>query len=268
MKKYSSKINRSLLGAAMLALLAPAGYAGHTNNLLVAEMDGREEVGTDPTQRLVGDPDGKGIGYVFGIDGDEFTLCYSLIVNNIQLVPVGEGMAAHIHEGIRDTNGPVVAVLAGPEDGNAADCLTEGEEGKFPTGESGIVQRILNNPTDFYINIHNPEFPAGAIRGNLANTLPEGEHSHTHGVPSVPTNVSSAVYSSTAAELFWDRSSDDGIVIGYEVIRNGDMFDMADGNSYFDNTLEPGVTYQYQFIAVDDEGNRSGASNSVEVVTQ
>jgi hypothetical protein len=73
-------------------------------------------------------------------------------------------MAAHIHEGARGENGPVVAALAGPEDGSAADCLTEGEEGKFPTGEAGIVQRILNN---FYINVHNPEYPNGAIRGQL-----------------------------------------------------------------------------------------------------
>ena len=58
-----------------------------------------------------------------------------------------------------------VAVLAGPEDGNAADCLTEGEAGKFPTGIS--VSEILENPQDYYINVHNPDYPAGAIRGQL-----------------------------------------------------------------------------------------------------
>lgn len=68
-----------------------------------------------------------------------------------------------------------MAALAGPEDGDAADCLTEGEEGKFPDGEEGIVQRILNNPEDFYINVHNPEFPGGAIRGQLG---PIESHSH------------------------------------------------------------------------------------------
>ena len=155
--------------------LAPAAHAGHTNVLLKATLDGSAEVSGDgDTSQLVGDATGMGQGYVFGIDGDMTTLCYSLEVTGIQLVPVGEGMAAHIHEGAMDENGPVVAVLAGPEDGNAADCLTEGEEGKFPTGEAGIVQRILKNPGDFYINVHNPQFPAGAVRGQLVGP----SHSH------------------------------------------------------------------------------------------
>lgn len=149
--------------------------AGHTNIVLTAELDGSAEVSSSGnSEEMVGDPTGTGEGYVFGIDGDLSTLCYTLEVSRIQMVPVGEGMAAHIHEGAAGENGPVVAVLAGPEDGNAADCLTEGEEGKFPTGESGIVQRILNNPEDFYINVHNPQFPDGAIRGQLKGD----SHSH------------------------------------------------------------------------------------------
>lgn len=110
---------------------------------------------------------------MFGIDGDGTTLCYVVLVKGVQLVPV-PAMMAHIHEGPEGVNGPVVANLAGPEDGNAADCLTEGEPGKFPTGEAGIVQRILNNPASFYINVHNPEYPGGAIRGQLAPV----EHQH------------------------------------------------------------------------------------------
>lgn len=150
---------------------APQAQAGHTNAVLTTELSGMAEVPTeedmDMGMMMVGDEDGMGTAYVFGVDGDETTLCYVLEVSDIEMVPVGEGMAAHIHEGGMDENGPVVAALAGPEDGNAGDCLTEGEEGKFPTGEEGIVQRILSNPEDFYINVHNPEFPAGAIRGQL-----------------------------------------------------------------------------------------------------
>ena len=63
-------------------------------------------------------------------------------------------------------HGPVVAALAWPQGGQAADCLSEGEAGKFPTGES--VQAILSNPQDYYVNIHNAEYPAGAIRGQLS----------------------------------------------------------------------------------------------------
>ncbi len=167
----------AVLGAVAVAtgaiVLPQYARAGHTNIVLKAMLDGSAEVASSgATDEIAGDITGSGMAYVFGIDGDPTTLCYVLEVSGIQEVPVGEGMAAHIHEGGPYENGPVVAALAGPEDGDAGDCLTEGEEGKFPTGESGIVQRILNNPEDFYINVHNPQFPDGAIRGQLSG------HSH------------------------------------------------------------------------------------------
>ncbi len=258
--------------AAMLTVLCAStgAMAGHTNELLEADLDGREQVGSDPTQRLVGDPDGKGKGYVFGIDGDPTTLCYNVIVDKIQLVPVTEGMMAHIHEGVRDTNGPVVAVLAGPEDTNAADCLTEGEAGKFPTEEAGIVQRILHNPELFYINVHNPDFPSGAIRGQLKNTI------HTHDddatgagdFPTVPMNLTALVYSGTAVEIFWDRSTDDDSqVVAYSVMRDGQPVTSVQGNSFFDDGLMHGTTYEYSVVAIDNMANESAVSESLSVTT-
>jgi hypothetical protein len=64
-------------------------------------------------------------------------------------------------------NGPVVANLGAPADGNAADCLTDGESGKFPTGETAA--EILANPENYYVNVHNATYPGGAIRGQLVN---------------------------------------------------------------------------------------------------
>ncbi|MGB3492903.1 MAG: CHRD domain-containing protein [Elainellaceae cyanobacterium] len=153
---------------ALGTVLSNSALAGHTNAVLRAELDGSAEVDSAAmSSQMVGDSTGTGSAYVFGVDGDDTTLCYVLVVSRIQMVPVGEGMAAHIHEGAAGENGPVVAALAGPEDGNAGDCLTEGEPNKFPTEETGIVQRILSNPEDFYINVHNPQHPDGAIRGQL-----------------------------------------------------------------------------------------------------
>ncbi len=153
-------ITTALLTGSVLAI------AGHTNNVLEASLDGRQEVSNAKNSRISGDPNGSGEAYVFGIDGDPNTLCYVLTVDKIQLVSVTEGMAAHIHEGKAGENGPVVAVLAGPEDGNAADCLTEGVESeKFPRGS--VVREILANPEEYYVNVHNPEYPSGAVRGQL-----------------------------------------------------------------------------------------------------
>lgn len=159
------------VGLAAGVLLSPIGgaLAGHTNTILTASLDGREEVRTGATnKRIVGDPNGRGEAYVFGIDGDAKTLCYVLNVDKIQLVE--PGMAAHIHEGVAGQNGPIVVNLARPFDGDAADCLTEGEilpngTPAFPTGES--VADILANPAGYYVNVHNPEYAGGAVRGQL-----------------------------------------------------------------------------------------------------
>ena len=79
---------------------------------------------------------------------------------------IGTAVAAHIHKGAAGANGPVVVNLAAPADGNAADCLTEGEMGKFAGGQT--VAEILANPGSFYVNVHNADYPGGAIRGQLA----------------------------------------------------------------------------------------------------
>ncbi len=162
----------AVAGVAAGVLLSPIGgaFAGHTNSILSADLDGRQEVRTGAkSNAIAGDPNGRGEAYVFGIDGDAKTLCYVLNVEKIQFVE--PGMAAHIHEGAAGENGPVVVNLARPFDGDAADCLTEGEilpngAGAFPTGEK--VADILANPSGYYVNVHNPEYTGGAIRGQLA----------------------------------------------------------------------------------------------------
>lgn len=168
--KITKKLAAAGIASGMLVAGASLVAAGHTNELLETDLNGRNEVANDAkSKRIVGDPNGRGEGYVFGIDGDPTTLCYIVIAEKIAELDQapGDGRAAHIHEGPEGANGPVVANLAWPQDGQSADCLTEGEPGKFPTGEPGIVQEILNNPEDYYFNVHNSEYPAGAIRGQL-----------------------------------------------------------------------------------------------------
>jgi hypothetical protein len=152
-------------------LIAAPAFAGHTNTLLEASLTGRAQVAPDGSKGLVGDPNGRGSAYVFGIDGDPTTLCYVLEVDKIAELDQapGNGRAAHIHLGAAGTNGPVEVNLAWPQDGQAADCLTEGEAGKGL--DPGEVQRILADPAAYYVNVHNTEYPDGAVRGQL-----HGEH--------------------------------------------------------------------------------------------
>lgn len=153
--------------AAGLTFVAAPAFAGHTNTVLEASLDGRQEVASSGSRAISGDPNGRGEVYVFGIDGDPTTLCYVLTVDKIadtELAP-GAPRAAHIHQGAAGTNGPVEVNLAWPQDGQAADCLTEGEAGKGLT--AGEVQEILAHPEEYYVNVHNSEYPSGAVRGQL-----------------------------------------------------------------------------------------------------
>lgn len=153
--------------AAGLMLAPTSAQAGHTNALISASLNGRAEVSSTGAKGVVGDRNGRGEAYVFGIDGDPTTLCYILEVSKIAELDQAPGGArmAHIHEGAKGTNGPVEVTLAFPQGGQAADCLTEGEAGKGL--EPGEVQEILANPQAYYVNVHNSKFPSGAVRGQL-----------------------------------------------------------------------------------------------------
>ncbi|GGB75745.1 hypothetical protein N798_13395 [Knoellia flava TL1] len=167
-------MKRILIGAAGVAglgiglMLAPGpAQAGHSNALVSAHLTGRAEVPSDGSRGVVGDPNGRGEAYVFGIDGDPTTLCYILEVSKVAELEQAPGAPrmAHIHKGVEGTNGPVEVNLAFPQGGQAADCLTEGEAGKGL--DAGEVQAILANPAAYYVNVHNGEFPGGAVRGQL-----------------------------------------------------------------------------------------------------
>ena len=165
-------------GLLALAVIAPVAMAGHLNALLNADLDGRQEVNSSGNNAIVGDPDGRGEFYVFAIDSVGSTdnsrvLCYNLQVKRIgelEMAP-GNGRQAHIHKGKAGENGPVVANLAWPQDGQAADCLDARlRVTQFPNEvlqRDAVVADILANPQDYYVNVHNAEYPAGAIRGQL-----------------------------------------------------------------------------------------------------
>jgi len=75
--------------------------------------------------------------------------------------------------------------------------------------------------------------------------------------PTSPANLRHLVYSKTAAEIFWNRSSDNVLVQGYEIIRNGESLGVRDSLSVFQNELSPTETYTFEVTAIDNEGNRS-----------
>ena len=89
------------------------------------------------------------------ISYDDATVCYSLSVSNLN----PPAAAAHIHQGPPGVAGPIVVPFAPPTDGHSRGCVADVDR--------ALVQAINTSPGDFYVNVHNPEFPAGAIRGQL-----------------------------------------------------------------------------------------------------
>ncbi|MBX2838130.1 MAG: hypothetical protein KTR35_14830 [Gammaproteobacteria bacterium] len=79
--------------------------------------------------------------------------------------------------------------------------------------------------------------------------------------PSIPANLRLARYSSTAIELFWDASRDNVGVVGYELSKNGVSLGIRDAHSLYEGTLNPNQNYRYEVVAVDGQGNRSGAAH-------
>lgn len=99
-----------------------------------------------------GDSDGSGYAVVT-FSGTNAT--YSILTNKIAAPTM-----AHIHRGKAGESGPVVIDLA--------PTFSAGLATGTVTASQAIVDEIRGNPTGFYFNVHNAEFAAGAIRGQLS----------------------------------------------------------------------------------------------------
>ena len=108
-----------------------------------------------------GDPDGTGDAFL-AFDSDLDEICASIFVDSIDTAT-----AAHIHSGIEGVAGPVVVTLPTP----GADGLAEG----CVAVDQAVIDAILADPAAFYINVHNAEFPDGAVRGQVSGEPPVGE---------------------------------------------------------------------------------------------
>ena len=93
------------------------------------------------------DPDGTGTARLT-FDPANNLVCYEIAVDKIA-APNG----VHIHSGIANQSGPPVVTLA--------------SKGCAPLEQETIMD-ILKNPGNYYVDVHNTEFPNGALRGQLA----------------------------------------------------------------------------------------------------
>lgn len=87
------------------------------------------------------------------LDTEKLRLCYTIAAKGLEKVSM-----AHIHKGAAGASGDPVVTLTVDGGGNAKACID-------------IVKDVANAigaaPGDYYVNLHNEAFPAGAVRGQL-----------------------------------------------------------------------------------------------------
>ena len=137
----------ALAGAASAARLDVADHGGRP---LSTELTGAAEV-------PAGDPAGSGMATITVNPGQE-EVCWEIKAAGIDL----PATAAHIHVGAVGTAPPnnVVVTLSAPDaSGFSSGCTTV---------DRHLALEILKNPENYYVNVHNEDFPTGAIRGQLS----------------------------------------------------------------------------------------------------
>ena len=140
-----SALGLLLIVAAVAVVAAPIATAGPGKRELIAAMSGQEET------PKAGDPDGYGAGAVDLGRGNK--VCFRFDVEKI-----GTAVAGHIHEAAEGTAGPVVVPLFTGDVPSRTRCVK---------AKRSLVRDILRDPADYYLNVHTPDFPDGAIRGQL-----------------------------------------------------------------------------------------------------
>jgi len=124
---------------------------------LFAVLNGGNEVNVTTGVARAGDPDGFGSATVTfsNFTTTTATLCYAVLVSNI-----AGATLAHIHRGRSGVNGPVVVPFSPPvgNPGRIAGCTSITRT---------LYSQIAAFPSEFYVNVHNRAFPAGAVRGQL-----------------------------------------------------------------------------------------------------
>jgi hypothetical protein len=132
---------------------SPAGTTGQSMDdgeedelVFTAELTGAAER-PDP-----GDEDGTGKATIT-IKTSTNEICFELAVSGI-----AEANAAHIHKADPEAAGPIVVELTAPAGGSSQGCSAVQAE---------VANEIAVSPTSFYVNVHNADFPKGAVRGQL-----------------------------------------------------------------------------------------------------
>jgi hypothetical protein len=149
-------LGAALLGSASLVTAAAAEPVAEGGRKFTTPMSGAEEC--NATGCGVGDPDGTARGSITVNVGQQ-RVCWEF-TNVTNLTPQHR---AHIHKARAGTNGDIVVNffnLAVGQQGPLTGCTTA-------VLTRALLKDIIQHPSEYYLNLHNEPFPAGAVRGQL-----------------------------------------------------------------------------------------------------
>jgi hypothetical protein len=133
-------------------LLAPVLMSAAIATPLTAAMADTVKLGATlngANETPAADPDGTGT-FTAEVDPEKGDFCYTLTSAKI-----GAPTMAHVHTGAAGTNGAPVVTL---DPKGSDECIAV---------EPDVLKPMVATPENYYVNIHNAEFPNGAIRGQL-----------------------------------------------------------------------------------------------------
>jgi hypothetical protein len=141
------------LGAAIATTLALAVTSGAGPGsrpgakALKAQLNGASE---EPGP---GDPDGRGRARI------KLLRQFNAVCFRLRWRKIVAPTRAHVHRGAEGVAGPIVVTLFDADSVRRRGCVDGVDR--------ALLREIRRNPGGFYVNVHNEDFPAGAIRGQL-----------------------------------------------------------------------------------------------------
>ncbi len=176
---------------------------------------------------------------------------------------------------------PIVGMAAGPSTNNRSYWLVSAAGKVYNYGVSSYGDLSANPPPSAVVGMALGPNGAGYwLASKGGNIFPYGssiQRAQTAGgdggtldsvAPSVPTGLATTGRVTTTANLTWNASTDNVIVYGYRIYRNGTELGTSTTTTYSDTTLAGGTTYSYSVAAYDAAGNESAKSSSITVTGQ